>query len=51
VTGGNHLALGVIEVLHRVADNEGLRVGALEGVPDDIKPIAVAKLSRLVPLS
>ena len=44
--GGDHLALGVVEVLHRVADDERPRSRALERVPDDVQPGAVSELGR-----
>jgi two-component system phosphate regulon sensor histidine kinase PhoR len=44
VPSGDHLTLGVVEVLDRVADNQRQRVGRPKRVPDDIKPVAVAEL-------
>ena len=48
--GRDHLTLGVVEVLHGVADDERQRIGVSERVPDDVEPVAVAELGRLVPL-
>src|SRR5438477_652322 len=50
VPGGDHLALRVVEVLRRVSDDERLRVGVLERVPDDVEPVALPELGGLVPL-
>jgi len=46
----NNLSLGVVKMPHRVAENDRLWIGVAERVPDDIEPVAVAKLRRLIPL-
>src|SRR5271157_1568981 len=48
--GRDHLTFGVVEVFHGVADDKRQRIGVSERVPDDVEPVAVAELSRLVPL-
>jgi hypothetical protein len=46
----NNFALGVIEVLCRIADAERLGIGLPKRVPHYVQPIALAELLRFVPL-
>ena len=50
VPSGDDFAFGVIEALHGVTNTKWLWVWGIERVPNHIKPVGIAKLSRFVPL-
>src|ERR1035437_7828544 len=49
VPGGDDFLFGVVEVLGRVLDAEWFAVGLAERIPNDVEPVRIAKLDRLVP--